>query len=154
MFKKILIANRGEIALRVIHACRELSIKTVAVYSEADRHSMHVSQADEAVFIGPAPESGMDIRSGTVRADGNVEHTPSAEATAAIAAVLSAMGLMPIGRRLVHQGLLGTTLFATILAMGDTDGRPTVDVEIGGEAWPTGDHLFRFEEADPLLSRD
>jgi acetyl-CoA carboxylase, biotin carboxylase subunit len=54
MFKKILIANRGEIALRVIHACRELSIKTVAVYSEADENSLHVRFADEDVCIGPA----------------------------------------------------------------------------------------------------
>jgi acetyl-CoA carboxylase, biotin carboxylase subunit len=53
MFKKILIANRGEIALRVIHACRELSIKTVAVYSEADENSLHVLFADEHVCIGP-----------------------------------------------------------------------------------------------------
>src|ERR1044071_7814112 len=53
MFKKILIANRGEIALRVIHACRELSIKTVAVYSEADENSLHVRFADEDVCIGP-----------------------------------------------------------------------------------------------------
>ena len=54
MFKKILIANRGEVALRIIFACRELSIKTVAVYSEADENSLHVRFADEDVCIGPA----------------------------------------------------------------------------------------------------
>src|SRR6187402_2324948 len=53
MFKKILIANRGEIALRIIHACRELNVKTVAVYSEADENSLHVRFADEDVCIGP-----------------------------------------------------------------------------------------------------
>ena len=55
MFKKILIANRGEIALRVIQACRELGIQTVAVYSTADRDSLHVTYADEDVCIGPPP---------------------------------------------------------------------------------------------------
>ena len=53
MFKKILIANRGEIALRVICACKELGIKAVAIYSEADRNSLHVRFADEAICIGP-----------------------------------------------------------------------------------------------------
>src|SRR5438128_6254275 len=53
MFKKILIANRGEIAMRIIFACRELGIKTVAVYSEADENCLHVRFADEDVCIGP-----------------------------------------------------------------------------------------------------
>src|SRR5476649_904380 len=54
MFRKVLIANRGEIALRVISACKEMGIRTVAVYSEADRNSLHVRFADEEVCIGPA----------------------------------------------------------------------------------------------------
>ena len=64
MFTNILIANRGEIAVRIIRACNELGIRTVAVYSEADRHSMHVQEADEAVLLGgPLPgESYLNIR--------------------------------------------------------------------------------------------
>jgi acetyl/propionyl-CoA carboxylase alpha subunit len=55
MFEKLLIANRGEIALRVIRACREMGIKSVAVHSTADADAMHVRLADESVCIGPAP---------------------------------------------------------------------------------------------------
>ena len=62
MFDRILIANRGEIAVRIIRACRELNIKTVAVYSEADRSSMHVQMADDAVCIGPAASGESYLR--------------------------------------------------------------------------------------------
>ena len=62
MFKKILIANRGEIALRVIRTCKEMGIRTVAVYSKADAESLHVRFADEAVCIGPAPSSESYLR--------------------------------------------------------------------------------------------
>jgi len=55
MFKKLLIANRGEIACRVIKTARKMGIPTVAVYSDADRNALHVSMADEAIHIGPAP---------------------------------------------------------------------------------------------------
>ncbi|HEY5775469.1 MAG TPA: biotin carboxylase N-terminal domain-containing protein, partial [Xanthomonadales bacterium] len=57
VFDKILIANRGEIACRVIRSAQKMGIKTVAVYSEADRNALHVQMADEAVFIGPPPST-------------------------------------------------------------------------------------------------
>ncbi|HUR46519.1 MAG TPA: biotin carboxylase N-terminal domain-containing protein, partial [Candidatus Saccharimonadales bacterium] len=62
MFEKILVANRGEIAVRIIRACKELNIRTVAVYSEADANSMHVQMADEAICIGKAPSSESYLR--------------------------------------------------------------------------------------------
>ena len=62
MFEKILVANRGEIAVRIIRACKELNIRTVAIYSEADANSMHVQMADEAICIGKAAASESYLR--------------------------------------------------------------------------------------------
>ena len=72
MFKKILIANRGEIALRVIRACKELNIKTVAVYSTADELSLHVKFADEAVCIGPPLSSDSYLNFPNIIAAGEI----------------------------------------------------------------------------------
>ena len=82
MFEKILIANRGEIAVRIIRACRAMGIKTVAVYSTADKHSLHVYLADESVCIGPpaARDSYLNIAAILSAAKGTARK-PSTRAT-------------------------------------------------------------------------
>src|ERR1043166_7673747 len=66
MFRKVLIANRGEIAIRIIRTCRELGIRTVAIYSDADVESLHVRMADEAVWVGPAPSNQSYLKIGNI----------------------------------------------------------------------------------------
>ena len=77
MFNKILIANRGEIAVRIIRACREMRIKTVAVYSTADKDALHVRMADEAHFVGKSPSSESYLRTDKIL---EVTETTGAEA--------------------------------------------------------------------------
>jgi acetyl-CoA carboxylase biotin carboxylase subunit len=85
MFRKILIANRGEIALRILAACKELGVRTVAVYSEADRHALHVRFADEAICIGP-PRSGESYL--------NIPHVISAAEIANVDAIHPGYGFL------------------------------------------------------------
>ena len=75
MYKKILIANRGEIALRIIRACHELDIKTVAVYSTADEFSLHVKFSDEAVCIGPPPSNESYLNIPRIIAAAEITHS-------------------------------------------------------------------------------
>lgn len=93
MISKILIANRGEIAVRIIRACREMGIKTVAVYSEADREALHTQLADEAVCIGPAPSSESYL---------NMENIISATITSEADAIHPGFGFLSENSRFVQ----------------------------------------------------
>ena len=86
MFKKVLVANRGEIALRVLRACRELEIRTVAVHSDVDRDSLHVSEADESFCIGPGPAGQSYL---------NIHNLISAALVARADAIHPVMGFWP-----------------------------------------------------------
>ncbi len=123
MFKKVLIDNRGEIAVRIMATCREMGIRTVAVYSEADRNAMHVRIADEAYYIGPAPAAQSYLRVDTIL---EIAQRSGAEAihpgygflseNAAFVEACNAAGIVFIGPPADAMRLMGSKIAAKQLA--------------------------------------
>ncbi|HVB73393.1 MAG TPA: biotin carboxylase N-terminal domain-containing protein, partial [Ktedonobacteraceae bacterium] len=131
MFKKILIANRGEIAVRIMATCREMGIATVAVYSQADRHALHTRAADEAYAIGPAPAAQSYLHIPTImevaRQSGAEAIHPGygflSENTAFVEACEQA-GIVFIGPPATAMRLMGSKIAAKRLAQ--SVGAPTI----------------------------
>ncbi len=131
MFKKILIANRGEIAIRIMATCREMGIRTVAVYSDADRSAQHAREADEAYYIGPAPASQSYLGIGTIL---DVAKESGAEAihpgygflaeNAAFVEACEKAGIIFIGPPASAMRLMGSKIAAKQLAQ--SVGAPTI----------------------------
>jgi len=131
MFKKLLIANRGEIAVRVIRACREMGISPVAVYSDADRAALHVRMADEAFHIGPSPASESYLRIEKIldaaRASGAEAIHPGygfLSENAAFAAAIEQAGLVLIGPPASAMKVMGSKTSARVSA--EAAGAPLV----------------------------
>src|ERR1700689_4947440 len=123
MFSKILIANRGEIACRIIRAARRMGIATVAVFSDADADALHVREADEAVRIGPSPSAESYLRSDHIveacRATGAQAVHPGygfLSENAAFAASLAQAGIVFIGPDARAIGAMGDKIAAKTLA--------------------------------------
>ena len=122
-FKKVLVANRGEIALRVIRACRELGIKTVAVYSQCDANSLHVRFADESVCIGPPQATDSYLKVSNVISAADITGADAVHPgygflaeNATFAQVVADHGMTFIGPRVEHLGTFGDKLSAKAAA--------------------------------------
>lgn len=150
MLRKILIANRGEIALRIIRACRELGLSTVAIYSEADRESLHVRSADEAFCVGPAPQA---------RSYANIPNIISAATLAGVDAIHPGYGLLAENARFAeicethHIKFIGPSA-RTIELMGDKAAAKKTMKQAGVPVIPGSDGPVQ-NEADALaLARE
>ena len=156
MFQKIVIANRGEIAVRIMATCREMGIRTVAVYSEADRNTRHVRVADEAYAVGPAPAAQSYLRSEAIL---DVARRSGAEAihpgygflseNAAFAEACEQAGIVFIGPSPAAMRLMGSKIAAKQLAQ--SVGAPVVP----GYSGDNQEEIFLQREAQrvgfPLL---
>ena len=123
MFDKILIANRGEIALRVIRACKEMGVATVAVHSEADQDAMHVRLADESVCIGPAPAAKSYLNIPSIIAAAEITGAQAIHPgygflseNARFAEIVDAHGMTFIGPRPEHIRVMGDKISAKVMA--------------------------------------
>ena len=150
MFSKILIANRGEIALRILRACRELGIKTVAVHSTADADAMHVRLADEAVCIGPASSRDSYLNVAAILSAATITGAEAIHPgygflseNADFAETVEAHGLVFIGPTAEHIRMMGDKITAktTMLALG-------VPLVPGSDG-----ELANLEEAHEVASR-
>ena len=122
MFDKILIANRGEIALRVIRACKEMGVATVAVHSEADNDAMHVRLADESVCIGPAPAAKSYLNVPSIISAAEITGAQAIHPgygflseNARFAEIVDAHGLTFIGPRPEHIRVMGDKISAKVM---------------------------------------
>ncbi len=143
MFSKILIANRGEIAVRIIRACKEMGISTVAVYSEADRSALHVSLADESICIGPALAKDSYL---------NMEAILSAAIVTGAEAIHPGYGLLSENARFASLCVECNIVFigpdaSLITQMGDKDQARKTMRHAGVPVIPGGDVMNTLEEA-------
>lgn len=149
MFTKVLIANRGEIAVRIIRACKEMGIQTVAVYSQADADALHTSLADEAVCIGPAPvqQSYLDMRS--------ILSAASATGAEAIHPGYGLLSENPHFAELCEEcGLVFIgPASETIASMGDKSVARKTMMRAGVPVVPGSEELSSFEEAQQEAQR-
>jgi acetyl-CoA carboxylase, biotin carboxylase subunit len=150
MFKKILIANRGEIALRILGACKELGIRTVAVYSEADRDSLHVRFADEAICIGPPRSSDSYL---------NIPHVISAAEIANVDAIHPGYGFLSENANFAevceasHITFIGPSP-AAIRMMGEKDRARAEMADAGLPVIPGSDGVVADEAAAKKTAAD
>ena len=150
MFKKILIANRGEIALRVLGACKELGVRTVAIYSEADRDSLHVRFADEAICIGPPRSSDSYL---------NIPHVISAAEIANVDAIHPGYGFLSENANFAevceasHITFIGPSP-AVIRMMGEKDRARAEMAAVGLPVIPGSDGVVPDEAAAKAVARE